>query len=134
MTAFRQRAARASGSINARAALDYDRAMQYRTFGRTGWPVSEIGYGMWGMAGGWGAGGGGGVAGGGGGGCARTARRGGGAGMQFLRPRGGEGRGRERAAAGGAAEATGGKPPLRPHKDPAEKPPVARARRVRARR
>jgi aryl-alcohol dehydrogenase-like predicted oxidoreductase len=26
--------------------------MQYRTFGRTGWPVSEIGYGMWGM-GGW---------------------------------------------------------------------------------
>ena len=26
--------------------------MQYRTFGRTGWRVSEIGYGMWGM-GGW---------------------------------------------------------------------------------
>ena len=26
--------------------------MNYRTFGRTGWPVSEIGYGMWGM-GGW---------------------------------------------------------------------------------
>ena len=26
--------------------------MEYRTFGRTGWPVSEIGYGMWGM-GGW---------------------------------------------------------------------------------
>ena len=26
--------------------------MQYRTFGRTGWLVSEIGYGMWGM-GGW---------------------------------------------------------------------------------
>ena len=25
--------------------------MQYRTFGRTGWLVSEIGYGMWGMAG-----------------------------------------------------------------------------------
>ncbi|MFT4153350.1 aldo/keto reductase [Parafilimonas sp.] len=25
--------------------------MQYRKFGRTGWPVSEIGYGMWGMAG-----------------------------------------------------------------------------------
>ncbi len=25
--------------------------MQYRTFGRVGWPVSEIGYGMWGMAG-----------------------------------------------------------------------------------
>ncbi len=25
--------------------------MQYRTFGRTGWNVSEIGYGMWGMAG-----------------------------------------------------------------------------------
>lgn len=25
--------------------------MQYRTFGRTGWPVSEIGYGMWGVAG-----------------------------------------------------------------------------------
>ena len=26
--------------------------MQYRRFGRTGWMVSEIGYGMWGM-GGW---------------------------------------------------------------------------------
>ena len=26
--------------------------MQYRTFGRLGWRVAEIGYGMWGM-GGW---------------------------------------------------------------------------------
>src|SRR6266850_2175358 len=26
--------------------------MRYRTFGRTGWQVSEIGYGMWGV-GGW---------------------------------------------------------------------------------
>jgi aryl-alcohol dehydrogenase-like predicted oxidoreductase len=25
--------------------------MIYRTFGRTGWPVSEVGYGMWGLAG-----------------------------------------------------------------------------------
>ena len=25
--------------------------MKYRTFGRTQWPVSEIGYGMWGLAG-----------------------------------------------------------------------------------
>jgi len=25
--------------------------MRYRTLGRTGWPVSEVGYGMWGMAG-----------------------------------------------------------------------------------
>src|SRR5947209_10334763 len=25
--------------------------MQYRTFGRTGWKVSSIGYGMWGKAG-----------------------------------------------------------------------------------
>lgn len=25
--------------------------MEYRTFGRTGWQVSEVGYGMWGMAG-----------------------------------------------------------------------------------
>jgi aryl-alcohol dehydrogenase-like predicted oxidoreductase len=25
--------------------------MEYRNFGRTGWPVSEIGYGMWGLAG-----------------------------------------------------------------------------------
>jgi len=27
--------------------------MQYRRFGRTGWKVSEIGYGMWGMGGQW---------------------------------------------------------------------------------
>jgi aryl-alcohol dehydrogenase-like predicted oxidoreductase len=27
--------------------------MQYRTFGRTGWKISEIGYGMWGMGGDW---------------------------------------------------------------------------------
>lgn len=27
--------------------------MEYRTFGRTGWKVSEIGYGMWGMGGQW---------------------------------------------------------------------------------
>ncbi len=26
--------------------------MQYRKFGRTHWNVSEIGYGMWGLAGG----------------------------------------------------------------------------------
>jgi aryl-alcohol dehydrogenase-like predicted oxidoreductase len=26
-------------------------AMRYRSLGRTGWPVSEVGYGMWGMAG-----------------------------------------------------------------------------------
>ena len=25
--------------------------MKYRKFGRTGWKVSEMGYGMWGMAG-----------------------------------------------------------------------------------
>ena len=25
--------------------------MRYRKLGRTGWPVSEIGYGMWGLAG-----------------------------------------------------------------------------------
>jgi aryl-alcohol dehydrogenase-like predicted oxidoreductase len=25
--------------------------MQYRRFGRTGWQVSEVGYGMWGLAG-----------------------------------------------------------------------------------
>jgi len=28
-----------------------DDRLRYRTFGRTGWQVSEIGYGMWGMAG-----------------------------------------------------------------------------------
>ncbi|PJF43142.1 MAG: aldo/keto reductase [Phototrophicales bacterium] len=27
--------------------------MQYRTFGRLGWQVSEVGYGMWGMGGDW---------------------------------------------------------------------------------
>ena len=32
--------------------LGYDAPMRYRTFGRLGWPVAEIGYGMWGM-GGW---------------------------------------------------------------------------------
>jgi aryl-alcohol dehydrogenase-like predicted oxidoreductase len=31
--------------------VQYDSPMQYRTFGSTGWKVSEIGYGMWGMAG-----------------------------------------------------------------------------------
>src|SRR3954462_6160082 len=35
----------------ARPRRSYDRPMQYRAFGRTGWQVSEIGYGMWGMAG-----------------------------------------------------------------------------------
>src|SRR5438477_8345506 len=30
----------------------YHQRMRYRTFGRTGWQVSEVGYGMWGM-GGW---------------------------------------------------------------------------------
>ena len=27
--------------------------MEYRTFGRLNWKVSEIGYGMWGMGGQW---------------------------------------------------------------------------------
>jgi aryl-alcohol dehydrogenase-like predicted oxidoreductase len=31
--------------------LKYHHPMRYRRFGRTGWDVSEIGYGMWGMAG-----------------------------------------------------------------------------------
>src|SRR3954467_13752768 len=35
----------------ARPRRSYDRPMQYRAFGRTGWQVGEIGYGMWGMAG-----------------------------------------------------------------------------------
>src|SRR5438309_10048011 len=30
---------------------DEGRAMYYRNLGRTGWSVSEIGYGMWGLAG-----------------------------------------------------------------------------------
>src|SRR6185437_549066 len=30
---------------------DYHLCMEYRVFGRTNWRVSEIGYGMWGMAG-----------------------------------------------------------------------------------
>ncbi len=29
--------------------------MKYRTLGRTGWEISEIGYGAWGIGGGWGA-------------------------------------------------------------------------------
>src|SRR5512134_1738856 len=33
-------------------ASSYSRGMRYRTYPRTGWMVSEIGYGMWGM-GGW---------------------------------------------------------------------------------
>src|SRR5262245_25108734 len=40
-----------TANLRRRGARGYDRLMQYRTFGRTGWPVSEIGYGMWGMAG-----------------------------------------------------------------------------------
>src|SRR4051812_41886994 len=31
--------------------LDEGRAMYYRNLGRTGWSLSEIGYGMWGLAG-----------------------------------------------------------------------------------
>jgi len=34
-----------------RACVHHDSGMRYRTFGRTGWQVSEVGYGMWGMAG-----------------------------------------------------------------------------------
>jgi aryl-alcohol dehydrogenase-like predicted oxidoreductase len=30
-----------------------DGEMKYRTFGRTGWSVGEVGYGMWGMGGDW---------------------------------------------------------------------------------
>ena len=33
-------------------ALPYNRRMRTRTFGRLGWPVSEVGYGLWGV-GGW---------------------------------------------------------------------------------
>ena len=40
-----------AGGSHATAVGRYDAPMQYRTFGRTGWQVSEIGYGMWGMAG-----------------------------------------------------------------------------------
>ena len=40
-----------SSAPSAIAALTYDEWMQSRTFGRTGWQVSEVGYGMWGMAG-----------------------------------------------------------------------------------
>ena len=32
-------------------ACSYNNGMRYRAFGKTGWDVSEIGYGMWGMAG-----------------------------------------------------------------------------------
>src|SRR5215203_4677250 len=37
--------------IDRRLSCRYDRRMQYRSFGRVAWPVSEVGYGMWGMAG-----------------------------------------------------------------------------------
>ena len=42
-----------SGSPRASSRDDwqYHQEMQYRRFGRVGWSVSEIGYGMWGMAG-----------------------------------------------------------------------------------
>src|SRR5438045_4564294 len=35
-------------------ARSYHVAMKYRTFGRTGWKVSEIGFGAWAIGGSWG--------------------------------------------------------------------------------
>ena len=52
-----RRSAELEGGFAARRAVarsakaGYHRLMQYRTFGRVAWPVSEVGYGMWGMAG-----------------------------------------------------------------------------------
>jgi aryl-alcohol dehydrogenase-like predicted oxidoreductase len=34
-----------------RHCIEIQVAMRYRTLGRTGWPVGEVGYGMWGLAG-----------------------------------------------------------------------------------
>ena len=64
--------------------------MKQRRFGRTGWQVGEIGYGMWGMAG-W--------TGSDDDGVARRAASGGGSGLQLLRHRLGLRRRAQRAAA-----------------------------------
>ena len=97
--------------------------MQYRTFGRTGWQVSEIGYGMWGMAGWTGSDDEESPA---------VARSRGGAGLQLLRHRVGLWRRPQRAAARRAAEAPPRQTPLHGDEDSAEEPQVAGARRVSA--
>jgi aryl-alcohol dehydrogenase-like predicted oxidoreductase len=48
---FRLKADATASAGERKGEAHYDRRMQYRPFGRTGWNVSEIGYGMWGMAG-----------------------------------------------------------------------------------
>ena len=95
--------------------------MQYRVFGRTKWRVSEIGYGMWGMAGWTGS-------------DDEESRqsldRAVALGLQFLRHRLGVRRRQEREAARRAAEAAPGQAASRRDQDSAEEPPVARAAAV----
>ena len=91
--------------------------MQTRTFGRLGWPVTEIGYGMWGM-GGWSGIGRRGVA-----RRARPVRR---ARLQLLRHRLGLRRRPQRAVARPDAAPAPGPAPVRRHEGAAEEPAVAR--------
>jgi aryl-alcohol dehydrogenase-like predicted oxidoreductase len=41
-------------SVDGTRHCSYDAVMKYRTFGRTGWKVSEIGFGAWAIGGSWG--------------------------------------------------------------------------------
>ena len=94
--------------------------MNYRTLGRTGWQISEIGYGMWGMAGWSGADDRGIVA------FARPGRR---TGLQLLRYGLRLRRGAQRTAAGPDRAPASRQEALHGDQDSAEEPPVALAAR-----
>ena len=103
----------------------YYRRMRYRQFGRTGWSVSEVGYGMWGMAG-W--------TGSDDEESFESLDRAIELGCNFFDTAWAYGDGHSERLLGADAEAPSRQAPLRRHQDPAEEPQVAGPSRVHARR